>query len=96
LGKGRFLYRSGYAVSRQFITLSDSGHKQFNFSEIFGAAIAAGISNTYHPEDDRMFGNTMSVWWTQVAWDSVGSVVKEFWPDIRRKASRHKATSTHP
>jgi len=34
--------RTGYAVSRIFVTRTDSGHEQFNFSEILGAAIAAG------------------------------------------------------
>jgi hypothetical protein len=96
LGKGGFLHRSVYAVSRQFITLSDSGRTQFNFSEIAGSAIAAGISNTYHPIEDRTFGNTMSVWWTQVAWDTATSVIKEFWPDIRRKASGHKGAAQRP
>jgi hypothetical protein len=92
LGKGGFLRRIGYAVSRQFITRSDSQHREFNFSEIAGSAIAASISNAYHPTGDRTFANTMSVWWTQVGWDTVASVVREFWPDIRRKVSRHKAT----
>jgi hypothetical protein len=96
LGKGGFFQRSGYALSRQFVTHSDSGHTQFNFSEVVGSMISAGISNTYHPVGDRTFGNTMSVWWTQVAWDSVASVVKEFWPDIRRKASKHNVTNRQP
>ena len=88
LGKRGFLYRAGYSVSRQFITRSDSGQREFNLSEIGGSAISAGISNTYHPSGDRSFSNTMSVWWTQVGWDSLASLVKEFWPDIRRKLAK--------
>ncbi len=84
-GKGRFFHRTGYAASRILITRIDSGHNQFNYSEIVGSAVAAGISIVYHPTGDRTFRNTMSIWWTQVGWDTVTLVVKEFWPDIRRK-----------
>jgi hypothetical protein len=49
-GQGGFFHRTGYAVSRIFVTRTDSGHHQFNYSEIFGSALSATIStNTYHP-----------------------------------------------
>ena len=49
-GKGSFTHRTEYAVSRIFITRTDSGGKQFNYSEVLGSALAATIStNTYHP-----------------------------------------------
>lgn len=85
LGKGTFWHRTGYAISRIFVTRTDSGHEQFNFSEIFGSALAAGISTyTYHPHADRTLPNTASVWGTQVGYDTLTIVVKEFWPDVRR------------
>lgn len=108
---GSFVHRSGYAISRIFITRSDSGKTQFNYSEIFGAGFAAAVSTyTYHPKganpgtpeyiaSDRTFMNTASTWGTQVSLDTMTIVIKEFWPDIRRKISRkHKtdATSTAP
>jgi len=84
-----FFNRTEYAVSRIFVTRGDSGHTQFNFSEIFGAAIAAGISTySYHPHADRTLPNTASVWGTQVGYDTITLVVKEFWPDIRRKLKK--------
>lgn len=50
LGHGGFMRRTGHAVSRVLITRSDSGKTQFNYSEVFGAGIAASISTyTYHP-----------------------------------------------
>lgn len=89
-GHGTFLHRTGYAMSRILITRSDSGRAQFNYSEIFGSAIAAGISTySYHPHDDRTVPNTISVWGSQVSYDTLTLVVREFWPDIRRKLS-HK------
>lgn len=92
LGKGSFWHRTGYAVSRVFVTRSDSGHNEFNASEIFGSAIAASISTySYHPQADRTLSNTASVWGTQIGYDTISFVAKEFWPDIRRKISRKKA-----
>lgn len=85
-GKGGFWRRVGYAMDRVIITRGDSGNSQFNFSEIFGSGLAAGISTySYHPHADRTLSNTASVWGTQVGYDTLTYVVKEFWPDIRRK-----------
>ena len=90
-GKGSFTHRTGYAMSRIFVTRSDSGHQQFNFSEIVGSALSAGISTySYHPHEDRTLPNTLSVWGTQVGTDTLTLVVREFWPDIRRKISKAK------
>lgn len=89
--QGGFLHRTGYAVSRIFVTRTDSGHQQFNYSEVLGSALAAGISTySYHPKGDRTLPNTASVWGTQVGYDTITIVVKEFWPDIRRKMSKKK------
>lgn len=90
-GKGSFMHRTGYSVSRIFVTRGDSGRQQFNASEILGSALSAGISTySYHPHADRTLPNTLSVWGTQVGYDTITLVVKEFWPDIRRKMSKHK------
>lgn len=86
-----FGHRLGYAMSRIFITRSDAGHRQFNFSEVVGSAMSAGISTySYHPSEDRNLGNTASVWGTQVGWDTVTIVFKEFWPDIRHHFAKNK------
>jgi hypothetical protein len=104
-GQGGFLRRTGYSVSRIFVTRSDSGHKQFNYSEIFGGATAAAISTySYHPSStyvstptnphlfvasDKTLSNTIDTWGTQLTLDTITLVVKEFWPDIHRKMT-HK------
>jgi hypothetical protein len=103
-GHGSFFNRTEYAVSRIFVTRSDSGHSQFNYSEIVGAALASAISTySYHPHpgyhpqpgvnvpyisSDRTLKNTASVWGSQVGYDTITLVVKEFWPDIRRKLKK--------
>ena len=107
--QGGFWRRSGYAVSRIFVTRGDSGHAQFNASEIFGGATAAAISTfTYHPRStylstptnphlfvasDRTLSNAASVWETQLTLDTITIFVKEFWPDIHRKLSKKTSPS---
>jgi hypothetical protein len=110
--KGGFTHRTFYAVSRIFVTRSDSGGTQFNYSEIVGAAIAAGISTySYHPHStyirtptnshlfipsDRTLANAISVWGTQVGLDTMTIVIKEFWPDVHRKLSKKHNVDTPP
>lgn len=96
LGSGTFTHRALYAISRNVITRGDSGHSQFNYSEIVGGGMSAFISTySYHPSEDRTISNTMSVWATQYAYDTITIVVKEFWPDIHRKLS-HKQIQEAP
>jgi hypothetical protein len=92
LGKRGFWHRTAYALSRIVVTRSDSGHSQFNTSEIFGSVIGASISTySYHPQGDRTLSNTASVWGSEVGYDALTFVLKEFWPDIRRRLT-HKKT----
>ena len=91
MGHGGFTRRTSYAVSRIFVTRSDSGHRQVNYSEIFGSGIASAISTySYHPREDRTVSNTAKVWGTQVGYDTLTNVIKEYWPDIRRKLGKKK------
>jgi hypothetical protein len=104
--QGGFGRRTGYAISRIFVTRADSGRSQFNYSEVFGAAFAAAVSTySYHPRStyvgppshrqfigsERTLTNAGSTWATQVGEDTVTYVIKEFWPDIKHKISRSKA-----
>jgi hypothetical protein len=82
LGHGGFFKRTGYAVSRLFITRTDAGGRTFNFSEIVGNGTGAGISNEYYPSRERTWTKTGQKWVTQIALDGVFNVAKEFWPDI--------------
>jgi hypothetical protein len=103
--KGGFWRKTGYGVSRIFLTRGDSGNTQFNYSEILGSALSATISTySYHPRStilpspsgprfvpsDRTLKNTADVWATQLAYDTMTIVVREFWPDIHRMLS-HKS-----
>ena len=84
-GTGGFWRRSGYAIKRLFVTRTDAGGTQFNFSEFGGNAVAGAISLTYHSREDRNFPNFLSDWGTQISIDFVANQLKEFWPDMRQK-----------
>ena len=90
LGKGGFIKRTGYAVSRLFITRTNSGNRTFNLSEIVGAGASAGIGNAYYPAESNPFVKTYQRWGTQVGLDGVFNVLKEFWPDIDHAVFRGK------
>ncbi len=84
LGKGGFMKRAGYSLSRVVITRSDKGTPTFNAGEVIGAGAAAGISNFYYPSPERTLGNTVSKWGTNVGVDAGTFMFKEFWPNINR------------
>jgi len=85
MGKSGFFKRTGYAISREVITRNDDGKNHFNTSELLGNAFAAGISNVYYPAADRSFSNTANKWGQQIGLDAAFNIMKEFWPDVRRK-----------
>jgi len=84
LGKGGFLKRTGYSISRLFITRTDAGNNTFNFSELVGSGAAAGLGNAYYPLQSNLWVKTYQRWGTQVALDGVFNILKEFWPDINQ------------
>jgi hypothetical protein len=85
LGHGSFFPRLAYSSTRILVTHTDSGSRQFNFSEVLGNAGAAGITNLYYPERQRTLRYTVETFYSQLAADALFDVLKEFWPDIRRK-----------
>lgn len=90
LGHGGFLKRTGYSVSRLFITRQDSGSTMFNFSEVVGAGAAAGIGNLYYPSSNNAWVKTYQRWGSQIIQDGLGNIAKEFWPDINRAVFHNK------
>jgi hypothetical protein len=83
-GVGTKKSRFAYALTRIFVTRTDSGGRRFNFSEVVGNAGAVAISNAYYP-DTRNFSDNIQKLGIQLATDAFSQVAKEFWPDIKRK-----------
>jgi len=86
-GMGSKWDRLGYAVGQTFWTHNDSGKTQFNYSEIVGNSVAAGISMSYY-SDNRTARDAASMLGLQVGLDAAANVLKEFWPDLQRKFGR--------
>jgi len=86
-GTGGGWSRLGYAVGQIFWTHRDSGGTQFNYSEIVGNSAAVAISNAYYA-NHRTGGDGASKLGMQVGVDMASNVLKEFWPDLRRKFGR--------
>jgi hypothetical protein len=94
-GQGSFSHRTYYSISRLVVARTDSGHSRFNYSEIFGNALAAGISNAYHAPEDRTWGRNLSTYALLDTWDGAANLLKEFWPDIHRKMQhKHKVNDS--
>jgi hypothetical protein len=90
MGQGGFFRRTGYAISRAFVTKTDSGGTSFNFSEVVGNALEAGLSTAYYPPEERDLSQTALNFGTQMESAVLNHVFQEFWPDIRRKVFRRK------
>jgi hypothetical protein len=90
LGKGEFGKRVGYAFSRVVITRTDSGHRDFNYSEVLGAGAFSGIANLYYPSGERTVTKTYQRWITNLCIDGGVFVFKEVWPDINNAVFHQK------
>jgi|HubBroStandDraft_6_1064221.scaffolds.fasta_scaffold19766_5 hypothetical protein len=92
LGHGGFFRRGGYALSRIVVTRKDSGSTGFNYSEIVGNGLEAGLANLYYPAQERSLHNTAVNWASQMEGAALNNLFREFWPDIRRKFLRQKSS----
>lgn len=89
LGEGGKAHRTFYALSQIFVTKMDSGRRAFNFEEWGGNSIAVAISNAYYP-DTRDVGDNVQKLLIQCATDAFSNVLKEFWPDVKKKLHKQK------
>jgi len=83
-GYGSKWSRTFYAASRVLVTRTDAGNWRFNYSEVLGNATSVAISNSYYP-DNRTVGANVEKLGQQIGIDAISQVLKEFWPDIKRK-----------
>lgn len=90
LGHRGIVRRTGYSVSRLFITRNNQGNPTPNFSEIVGNGAAAGISGLYYPANERGWTKTGQRWVLQVGIDGLSNLVKEFWPDVNDRLFHDK------
>jgi hypothetical protein len=89
-GQGSKKSRLWYALTRIVIDKKDSGRASFNFSEWGGNALATAISNAYYP-DTRDAKDNLQKWFIACGTDAFSNVLKEFWPDVKKKLHRKPA-----
>jgi hypothetical protein len=81
--------RIGYAVSRAVVTRFDAGGATFNWANVVGTAMSAGLSNAYYPRGSRTLSVALTNWGTGVAGSGLVNLMPEFLPDFKRWLKRH-------
>jgi hypothetical protein len=76
--------RTGYAASRIFVNKTDHGNNSFNFAEVLGNSVSAGLGNAYYTRE-RTLGDNLERLYVSLATDAFSQILKEFWPDVKRK-----------
>ena len=84
LGRGGFLRRMEYALTRVVVTYSDSGKNTFNISEVGGDFASSALSTAYYPPEERGMVKISEGWGTELESAALNNIAKEFWPDIRK------------
>ena len=74
--------RIGHAIGHAVITRTDSGNTTFNWSNVAGTAMSAGLSNAYYPPASRTASAAASNWGASVAGSGLVNLMPEFWPDF--------------
>jgi hypothetical protein len=83
-GHGSIWSRSVYSATRIFVTKTDRGASTFNFAEVLGDGISAGVGNAYYPKERHASDNLHRLA-VSLSTDAISQVLKEFWPDVREK-----------
>jgi hypothetical protein len=79
---GGFTSRTSYAISRIFVTRTDSGGRAPNLSLWMGAIASGGIANAYYPRADQGVGLTFTRAGIALGTTAGFNILKEFWPDV--------------
>jgi hypothetical protein len=90
LGRGGAVKRIGYALSRILIARSDTGTTRVNASEFLGNIASGAISMTYYPSSERSVSGVFTRMSVEIGYDSLFNVLKEFYPDLKRKFGHHQ------
>jgi hypothetical protein len=81
--------RVGYAISRAVITRTDSGDPTFNWANVTGCAMSAGLSNAYYPPVSRTPSVAVVNWGTNIAGAGLSNLLPEIGPDLGHWIKHH-------
>jgi hypothetical protein len=85
-----------YAGVRVFITSTDAGEKQVNYSGLIGPLMGEALANAYYPEQNRSAGSTLTRYGSDLAWKFGGNLLRQYWPTINRRLRLAPETSSTP
>jgi hypothetical protein len=81
--------RTKYAVASTFLARRDNGDRCFALARMSGAAGSAFISRAWQPDSTSGMGSAASSFGFSIAGDVGVNVIKEFWPDMKKKFRRN-------
>lgn len=87
---GGIVARIGYAVSRAFVTRTDTGGRTVNWANLTGTALSFGVSNLYYPPSSRTRQAMEIRLGVGIVGAGLGNLFPEFWPDFHRMLQRHR------
>lgn len=93
MGAGTKKTRTGYSLTRVFVTRTDAGSNRFNWSKLLGGLTSSGLSNLYYPEQNRGVGFTFAGVGFGYLGEASMNLVKEFWPDLTAKRKSRRSHS---
>jgi hypothetical protein len=87
-GRTGFRPRLAYAAEHAFLIYRNDGTPKFADSRLIGCFGGAAIARAWYPRGDRTYADILKSGATSFGIDAGMTVVKEFWPDIRRGINR--------
>lgn len=81
----KFKSRTLHAVKRLVIARKDDGSQMFNVTRMAGAYVPPIITDQWYPDRLNTWGHHFSTGTSYLAWQAGTNMLREFWPDIRRK-----------
>jgi hypothetical protein len=87
-GKKGFWRRTEYAVASSFLARHPNGRRGFAFASVGSAGGAAFIARAWLPRSVATLGAGASSFGLSIAADVGSNVVREFWPELKRRFRR--------
>ena len=85
-----FFPRTGHAWKRTIISRRDYGGEMISPAKIAGAYATPMIMNNFYPDRLNTWPRAFDNGTSYLAWRGATNMLREFWPDIRRKVFRRK------
>jgi hypothetical protein len=82
--------RTGYALTRVFVTRTDSQANSFNWAKLLASFSSGAVSNLYYPKQNRGLGLTLTNVGISYVTEMGLNALKEFWPDLKHLPSRNR------